>query len=279
MPAVLDERGDLIVPAAELGALPPGARVKVTIISTPTRGRSVAVVGLGMVAAALAVAVLATHGRQWRWTGFSGTVSLWSWMTLLVQPVALAALTIRLVTDDRGWQRWRAATGAAVLALGLLALGGYAGHWSWTGFADQRLWDWLHLLLFPLVVILLPEWIRSGRPMGRHHWAMVAGALPAFALLVWGGYRWGWTWTGFTGNTFRDWLDLLIAPFLLPAACKAIHAREHLVRARGVDLDLTVAGELRRSGSAPSDATPPDGTSSGSTPVGAADGPVGPRPA
>jgi hypothetical protein len=30
-------------------------------------------------------------------------------------------------------------------------------------------------------------------------------------------------WTGFTGNTFRDWLSLMIAPFLLPAACRWFH--------------------------------------------------------
>ncbi len=27
------------------------------------------------------------------------------------------------------------------------------------------------------------------------------------------------------GNTLRDWLDLLIAPFLLPAVLKAVHTR------------------------------------------------------
>jgi hypothetical protein len=27
-------------------------------------------------------------------------------------------------------------------------------------------------------------------------------------------------------DTFRDWLDLLIAPFLVPAACKVFHARQ-----------------------------------------------------
>ena len=43
-------------------------------------------------------------------------------------------------------------------------------------------------------------------------------------VLIIGGYDWGWTWTGFTGNTFRDWLDLMIAPFLIPAAAKIVHA-------------------------------------------------------
>jgi hypothetical protein len=42
----------------------------------------------------------------------------------------------------------------------------------------------------------------------------------AFVLVIAGGYGGHWYWTGFQGNTFRDWLDLLIAPFLLPAACR-----------------------------------------------------------
>jgi len=37
------------------------------------------------------------------------------------------------------------------------------------------------------------------------------------------------TWTGFTGNTFRDWLDLAIAPFFLPVALKVVHTL-HVVR-------------------------------------------------
>ncbi|MBV9594080.1 MAG: hypothetical protein JO147_09870, partial [Actinobacteria bacterium] len=30
-------------------------------------------------------------------------------------------------------------------------------------------------------------------------------------------------WTGFTGNTFHDWLVLMIAPCLLPVALKVVH--------------------------------------------------------
>ena len=42
--------------------------------------------------------------------------------------------------------------------------GGYALRWSWTGYPGNTLWDWLQLLLLPLVVpaILLPallNWI------------------------------------------------------------------------------------------------------------------------
>ena len=42
--------------------------------------------------------------------------------------------------------------------LGVLAvfaafvLGGYLGGWSWTGFAGNTLWNWLQLLLLPLLL-------------------------------------------------------------------------------------------------------------------------------
>ncbi len=108
-------------------------------------------------------------------------------------------------------------------------MAGYSAHWTWTGFPGKQLWDWLSLLLFPAVVVLLPEWIRRGEPFGP--WARLSAMIGVggFVVLVLGGYHWGWTWTGFTGNTFRDWLDLMIAPFLLPVALKVVHTL-HVVR-------------------------------------------------
>jgi hypothetical protein len=185
-----------------------------------------------LAAVIVAVVVLATMGSRWPWTGFASNESLWSWLTLLAQPVALAVLTIRLVSGDRSWRMWRLAGAACGVALAALAACSYALGWSWTGFGPQRLWDWLHLLLFPVVLVLLPEWIRAGAslpPAGRL--AALAGTA-GFAVVVIGGYHWNWRWTGFTGNTLRDWFDLLVAPFLLPAALKAVYAR-HGVRLAG----------------------------------------------
>jgi hypothetical protein len=39
------------------------------------------------------------------------------------------------------------------------------------------------------------------------------------------GYALDWRWTGFRGNTFWDWLHLLLVPFLLPAAVTWLSAR------------------------------------------------------
>jgi hypothetical protein len=241
--AVIGPDGALVVPPEELGDLAPGTSVTVTIarpeVTVTTSEvdadrQSLAVIVGALLAAAVAVGVLAGHGRQWPWTGFKGNDSLWSWLTMLVQPVALVALTLRLLAGEKVEVLWRRLGLGVAAVLALVALGGYSFNWGWTGFGHEKLWDWLHLLLFPIVLTLLPEWLASGKNLERRHAMGGAVALAGFGLLVWGGYRWGWGWTGFTGNTFRDWLDLLIAPFLLPAACEAIHARQRTERAAGL---------------------------------------------
>jgi hypothetical protein len=39
-----------------------------------------------------------------------------------------------------------------------VVLGGYMGHWGWTGFRGNTFWNWLHLWLLPLLIpaILVP---------------------------------------------------------------------------------------------------------------------------
>jgi hypothetical protein len=47
-----------------------------------------------------------------------------------------------------------AALAAAVVFLLVVLWGGYGHHWSWTGINGRTatLWDWLHLLLLPLLL-------------------------------------------------------------------------------------------------------------------------------
>jgi len=173
---------------------------------------------------AAAIAVFAVHGRQWHWTGFDGNTSLWAWLQTFAQPLAFVWLTVRLLTSDRGWRAWRRTGAVTSATLALIIVASYTWNWTWTGFAGKQLWDWLHLMLFPVVVVLLPEWVRKGEPFGPRQAAIAMMVLGGFAVLLVGGYRWGWTWTGFTGNSFHDWLDLMIAPFLVPLSARIVYA-------------------------------------------------------
>ena len=64
-------------------------------------------------------------------------------------------------------------------------IGGYALHWTWTGYSGNTLWDWLQMLLVPLVfpAILLPfllKWI-SGNAAERAAMAHEAPVVPPAA--------------------------------------------------------------------------------------------------
>ena len=164
-------------------------------------------------------------GRHWSWSGFSGQDTLWSWVSLLASPVALAILPLELLT--RGWSRrpWKVAGTAVAFVFAVVASGGYAFGWAWTGLSGVHLWDWLHVLLFPVVLVFLPSWAAQGAMLGRTGRVLSLIGAVAFVAVVVCGYSLDWSWTGFVGNTFRDWLSLLFAPFLLPAACKVFYVR------------------------------------------------------
>jgi hypothetical protein len=115
-------------------------------------------------------------------------------------------------------RRHKATVGAALVVIAVCALGGYLAGWSWTGFRGNTLWDWLHLLVLPLVLAFLPLWLRT---RARLELVWLLGFLVlglVFVVLVLGGYVLGWAWTGFRGNTLWDWLELLVVPFVLPVA-------------------------------------------------------------
>jgi hypothetical protein len=110
-----------------------------------------ATVAVGALVAAFVVIVVAGYAVPWAWTGFAGN-SLWDWLNLGALPLAVALIPVFLELRS-GWGRRHAAvlgTGAAVF-LGLV-LAGYLAKWRWTGFTGNTVWDWLHLLLLPLLV-------------------------------------------------------------------------------------------------------------------------------
>jgi putative effector of murein hydrolase LrgA (UPF0299 family) len=109
---------------------------------------------------------------------------------------------------------WMAA-GAGAAALTVVVLwGGYSHRWRWTGINGKTatLWDWLHLLLLPIAVGILPIWFSRRYRLGRHHKLAGMAALGVFGVLVLAGYLIPWAWTGFGPNKLWDWLELLALP-------------------------------------------------------------------
>jgi hypothetical protein len=47
-------------------------------------------------------------------------------------------------------------------ALAVTLIGGYAGNWGWTGYPGNTLWDWLQLVLGPVVIatLVIPAAVR-----------------------------------------------------------------------------------------------------------------------
>ena len=110
-----------------------------------------------IIAAAFGMLVAAGYAVPLRWTGFPGN-TLWSWFQLILLPIALAALGV--------WPSARRSLGAfPKMVIGLVlagwavtVVGGYDLGWTWTGYVGNTLWDWLQLLLLPVVIpVVLPR--------------------------------------------------------------------------------------------------------------------------
>ncbi|MGH9086579.1 MAG: hypothetical protein ACRDYZ_00420 [Acidimicrobiales bacterium] len=125
----------------------------------------------------------------------------------------------------------------AVLALG------YAMRWRWTGFdQDRRLWDLLHLIVLPAVLVTLPLWYRT-RANWQRAWHAAFGTVAAlFAAMVVGGYAFGWAWTGFQGNTLWDWLELLALPVVVALLPLWLETHRRLEAEWRIGLTLLAAG-------------------------------------
>ena len=94
------------------------------------------------------------------WTGFKGQM-LWNWLTLIALPVTL--VTVRAWPTTGREVRKTHISVFTILGIAWVAtlIGGYAGSWHWTGYPGNTLWDWLQLLLLPIVfpTILLPAFL------------------------------------------------------------------------------------------------------------------------
>jgi hypothetical protein len=111
--------------------------------------------------AAFGVFVAVGYLVPWKWTGFQGN-TLWDWFELVLLPAAIVSLRAWSAAG-RSVRSWHKAGLTALMTGWLITLvGGYDGNWRWTGYQGNTLWDWLQLLLLPLVfpTILLPAMLR-----------------------------------------------------------------------------------------------------------------------
>jgi hypothetical protein len=99
------------------------------------------------------------------------------------------------------------------LVSAVIIIGGYTQHWAWTGFnTNNQLWDWLHLLLLPVVFGTFPLWLRYADYMSPTRRRALGAVVVAFAVFVVAGYLQPIKWTGFHGQTLWNWLLLIVLP-------------------------------------------------------------------
>jgi hypothetical protein len=117
---------------------------------------------------------------------------------------------------------------AVAAALAVVLWGGYDRHWSWTGIngSTATLWDWLHLLLLPIAVGVLPLWLSRRTRVPKRHKVVGLSFLFAFVVLVLAGYLIPWGWTGFLGNRLWDWLELLVLPLAVALSPLVLELRD-----------------------------------------------------
>jgi hypothetical protein len=157
-----------------------------------------------------------------------------------------ASTLARLIANDKV-RRY----GGSVVAVAFLVVlvGGYGTGWQWTGFQqNNQLWDWLHLLLLPVVLGTLPIWIQAREYIGRTRRVIYTVFIVAWTGFVIAGYLVPLRWTGFRGNTLWDWFNLLLLPValtsvrLLRSGRRRWHYQKHTIAAVSAGWILTVIG-------------------------------------
>jgi hypothetical protein len=98
---------------------------------------------------------LAGYLIPWDWTGFVGN-TVWDWLDLALLPLTLAILAAFHfnVRSEIKTHHMLFIT-VFVVAIAVLAVGGYTQGWDWTGFEGNTLFDWLQLIFLPVVIPLV----------------------------------------------------------------------------------------------------------------------------
>jgi hypothetical protein len=107
--------------------------------------------GVGALGAAFVCVVLAGYLVPWAWTGFVGN-TLWDWLNLGALPLAVALIPVLIELSSEWGRRHAVALSIAAVVFIAVVVAGYLARWAWTGFVGNTVWDWMHLLLLPLLV-------------------------------------------------------------------------------------------------------------------------------
>ena len=76
---------------------------------------------------------------------------------------------VEKVNRELKWWTWKWVVVAIVAVFVVLFVGSYIYNWFWTGFHYHgRLWDWLSLLLVPMIVAVLPIWFSMRQSHGSN---------------------------------------------------------------------------------------------------------------
>ena len=180
----------------------------------------------------LGVAIWGGYAKGWAWTGVTDKDTLWHWMQILMVPIAFACLPVVLRKHDALRRSRKILMLAVLAAFVVFVIVGYTVPLAWTGFPGNSLWDWMSMLLLP-IAITSGRFLRAEHKFNLFHFVAGGLILIGFVVLVAFGYMAPWKWTGFTGNTLLDWLQLLFLPILfptvvVPAAAKWLTAEKQV---------------------------------------------------
>jgi hypothetical protein len=134
-------------------------------------------------------------------------------------------------------RRWQLSIAAGLAVFVVTLVGGYSGKWSWTGYSgNDTLWDWLQLLLLPVILATAPIWLSKGTRVRKDRQIAIAVLVVAFVVLVIVGYAANLRWTGFPGNKLWDWFGLIFLPLSLAAvrAWRQLHLNLTPLRLAGI---------------------------------------------
>ena len=133
--------------------LPVAFGLVVILVRAEELGQWRAVIGLTAFGLFVAL-VVAGYAIPWDWTGFVGN-TVWDWLGLVLLPLTLSILA-GYQFDVRSVQGHHLILiSVFVGAITVMAIGGYTQGWDWTGFQGNTLFDWLELLLLPVVIPLV----------------------------------------------------------------------------------------------------------------------------